>query len=205
MHAAQAVVDCEQLRASWPAQPVNTMSALALVAVGMVFVWRGPSRLRVIGLVVTATGAGSVVFHGGPSRSTEWAHDSSLALLVLSLALVAGSRWLLTPTGAVALAVVSGLALWVAPGLAEAGTALAAVVAGGRELGAVQSRRRATLVAAAALLAIGAFFAVAGRTDGLLCRPPAWWQPHAAWHLLASAALFVYLGGRHRLSTTPIG
>ncbi len=85
--------DCELLRAGWPTQPVNTVSALAFLVVGA-SLWRRGFRLP--GLAATAVGIGSVAFHGSPGPVASWLHDIGLYGLVAVAAL---RVWRLTAVG----------------------------------------------------------------------------------------------------------
>jgi hypothetical protein len=79
--------DCERLHDGLIAQPVNTASALAYVAVGAWLVGRGlragPGRpLAVVGLAVVAAGMGSVDYHGPGSPAARLLHDGGLYAVV---------------------------------------------------------------------------------------------------------------------------
>ena len=81
--------DCERLHDGLIAQPVNTASALAYVAVGAWAATRalGPGvppdrRQLAFGLAVAAAGIGSVDFHGPGSSAAHWLHDGGLYLVV---------------------------------------------------------------------------------------------------------------------------
>jgi hypothetical protein len=95
--------DCERLHDGLIAQPVNTASALALVAVGAWLAGRGRAGF---GLAVAAAGVGSVDYHGPGSPAARLLHDGSLYLVVGLVAWrevagrVGGAR--LTPRGRVA-------------------------------------------------------------------------------------------------------
>jgi hypothetical protein len=104
--------DCERLHDGLIAQPVNTASALAYVAVGAWLAGRGlragPGRgpLVAFGLAVTAAGVGSVDYHGPGSPAARLLHDGSLYLVVGLVAWWEVARWVgrgrLTPRGRVA-------------------------------------------------------------------------------------------------------
>jgi hypothetical protein len=104
--------DCERLRDGLIAQPVNTASALAYVAVGAWLAGRGlragPGRgpLVAFGLAVSAAGIGSVDYHGPGSPAARLLHDGSLYLVIGLVAWWEGARWVgrgrLTPRGRVA-------------------------------------------------------------------------------------------------------
>jgi hypothetical protein len=155
--------DCERLHDGLVAQPVNTASALAYLAVGA---WVAGRALRAgdggrplhgrrtrlaFGVAVAAAGIGSVDYHGVGSPAARWLHDGSLYLVV-------------------------GMVAW-----REAA----------RRLGRVRPTPggRVAYRAALAATAAGAACWWAGRTTGPWCDPDSLLQPHAAWHLLGAAAL----------------
>jgi hypothetical protein len=76
--------DCERLHDGLIAQPVNTASALAYVAVGAWLAGRGlragPGRGRTlaVGLAAAAAGVGSVDYHGPGSPAARLLHDGGL-------------------------------------------------------------------------------------------------------------------------------
>jgi hypothetical protein len=80
--------DCERLHDGLVAQPVNTASALAYVAVGAWLVGRGlrpgPGRrpVAIFGLAVAAAGVGSVDYHGPGSPAARLLHDGGLYAVV---------------------------------------------------------------------------------------------------------------------------
>jgi len=90
--------DCELIRQGWPAQPVNSLSSLAFLAVAA-FVWRRGRPVQAGFLAGVAVG--SAWFHSAPSGAASWAHDVTLYALVAVAAielwelLAAGSRPLL--------------------------------------------------------------------------------------------------------------
>ena len=151
--------DCERLHDGLIAQPVNTASALALVAVGAWLAGRGlgagarPARPAAVafGVAVAAAGIGSVDYHGPGSPAARLLHDGGLyavvGLVVWREVTRRVGRARLTPPG-----------------------------------------RRAYLAALAAAAA-GLACWWAGRTASPLCDPDSPFQAHAAWHLLGAAAL----------------
>jgi hypothetical protein len=151
--------DCERLHDGLIAQPVNTASALALVAVGAWLAGRGlragavPARPASVGfgLVVAAAGVGSVDYHGTGSPAARLLHDGTLYA-------------------------VAGFVAWreVARRVGRARLA---------------PRRRAAYRAALAAAAAGAACWWLGRTASPVCDPDSLLQGHAAWHLLGAAAL----------------
>ena len=155
--------DCERLHDGLIAQPVNTASALAYVAVGAWLVGRGlrtgadgpPGRSRGrtvgFGLAVAAAGIGSVDFHGPGSNAARLLHDGGLYA-------------------------VAGFVAW---------TELARRAGRPRRPPGRQVAYRVALAATAA----GAACWWLGRTASPWCDPDSLLQGHAAWHLLTAAAL----------------
>ena len=78
--------DCERLHDGLIAQPVNSASALAYVAVGAWLVGRGrrqgQGRLLAAGLAVAAAGIGSVDYHGPGSPAARLLHDGGLYAVI---------------------------------------------------------------------------------------------------------------------------
>jgi hypothetical protein len=163
--------DCERLQDGLIAQPVNTASALAYVAVGAWLVGRGlghggprpvaegsgePRRGASVGLVgfglaVAVAGIGSVDYHGPGSPAAGLLHDGGLYAVV-------------------------GFVAW----------REVARRVGRARLG---PRARVAYRAALALAAAGAAGWWVGRTGSPWCDPDSLLQGHAAWHLLGAAAL----------------
>jgi hypothetical protein len=81
--------DCERLRDGLIAQPVNTASALAYVAVGAWLAGRGRRAGAAVrpgpvafGMAVAAAGIGSVDYHGPGSPAARLLHDGGLYAVV---------------------------------------------------------------------------------------------------------------------------
>jgi hypothetical protein len=158
--------DCERLHDGLIAQPVNTASALALVAVGAWLAGRRPqgsgeppggSRVRRVGfgVAVAAAGAGSIDYHGPGSPAARLLHDGALYAVV-------------------------GFVAW---------HEVARRVGRARRAASWMPRRRAAYRAALVAAAAGAACWWLGRTASPVCHPDSLLQPHAAWHVLAAAAL----------------
>jgi hypothetical protein len=153
--------DCERLQDGLIAQPVNTASALAYVAVGAWLVGRsldsGPdaagARAAVVafGVAVAAAGIGSVDYHGPGSPAARLLHDGGLYAVV-------------------------GFVAW-------------HEVARRLRRDRLPPRRRTAYRLALAATAAGAVCWWAGRTASPWCDPDSLLQGHAAWHLLGAAAL----------------
>jgi hypothetical protein len=191
---------CEQFRVGVLGQPAGTLTALALVAAGLlVLAGRYPAGAGLrwtYGLLVLAVGAGSVVQHGPHPPWQAYAHDLPLAAVLAFVAADAAAdltgrpgpayHWWLVPTAAMVPVVAAGP---IASTLAQGG--LAAVAVGLSLLRAwARPQLRRTLLAALLVLAAGALAGTLGERTGL-CRPDSLFQGHAVWHLLAAAALWL--------------
>lgn len=195
-----AAGDCERCRPGVVAQPVNTMSSLALTAAGWLAVRRAGSSAHphrrgeaVIGWSAVAAGLGSVAYHGPGGRLGRQFHDGSLvallaAVAVADAALVArrpvptGVAWVVPAVGLVA-----SRPRWspMAQGLAGV-AAVASEVARTRRGGNPDDGRPSL---AAVVAGLGAVTHVLGRTGGPWCRPDSVLQPHALWHTAMAATL----------------
>jgi hypothetical protein len=176
--------DCERLHDGLIAQPVNTASALAYVAVGAWLVGRGlrpspgdgPARPATVafGVAVAAAGLGSVDYHGPGSPAARLLHDGGLYA-------------------------VAGFVAWqeVARRIARSRRARAGVP----WVGWPPHRRSAYRVALAAAVA-GAACWWAGHTQSPWCDPDSLLQGHAAWHLLTAAALACWAAAALEPGTT---
>jgi hypothetical protein len=191
-------VACEQFRDGLIGQPAGTLTALVLVAAGLlILAGRRPAAAPVrwtYGLLVVAVGVGSVVQHGPHPPWQGYAHDLPLAAVLGFVAADAaadltGRRaigyWWPVPTAALVPVVAIGP---VAASLAQGGLAAVAI---GLSLRRAQVRPglRRPLLVALAILAAGALAGTLGERTGL-CRPDSLVQGHAAWHLLAAVALW---------------
>lgn len=201
--AAVALADCEALHSGWPDQPVNTWSSLAFLVAGVAIAVGGRHvHGRLVGTAAMLVSAGSVLFHGHAGGLADWMHDWSLAtlLLVLVAPTVAG-RAGLTPivTASAAIAVVMALL----PPSGEWLAGLLAAVLAVRELVGFRRNASRSRAGAAALVGAGILLTVLGRTGGPLCAPGSALQPHAAWHVLAAAALVAYAASRGWIRDRP--
>lgn len=186
------MVDCELIRSGFLAQPVNTITTLAFVVAG---VWLLRRQTTVwVGVALIATGMGSFVFHGPMPPWGEWAHDVSLAWLIV---IVGGlqsrwERWSQWPALAV-------LALLVAllPAVADPVAIALTVVVAGSILLRRPSRHE---VLALGLLGAAAVFGRLGSTGGPLCDPASMFQPHGVWHVAAALSIAWWVTARADLS-----
>jgi hypothetical protein len=195
--------DCERLHDGFIAQPVNTVSSLAFVAVGVWILARSargnvPRRGAgvALGLALVGVGVGSVAFHGPGSGTGRFVHDFSIVALLLVIVGTdldgLGHSW----RPAVGAAAVAAVILIVAPDRSSVVAAVAGVGAAGAEiaafrLGHLRTTRpdRVAYAVAAGCLAIAITVQLLGRTDAPLCDPEALGQGHALWHVLTALTL----------------
>jgi len=176
-----ALADCELVRGALIGQPANTITTVAFVIAGLAVASR--ADMRWVGVAMIATGVGSLLFHGPMPPGSEWAHDTSLAWLIL---VVAGwgrrwERWTRLP-GLILL----GLIFVAAPVAADP-VAVALIAA---TVGLILIADRSThSLGPLALLGAAAIVGRLGATGGPLCDPTSLWQPHALWHVAAAGSV----------------
>lgn len=196
---------CEVVGEGWLVEPVAAVTSLAFVVAAIVILVGAPRpwrpRTLTYAALVAGIGIGSFVQHGPGGRSTAstWVDVAHDLPLLATLALL----------GADALATFRGAPLrdrtWVLPSLVvlvvvvvapragdlvQVALAVAAVVLVLLRAHAAPTTRRRTVVALG-LLAVGGTLGTLARAGWPLCDPTSPWQGHAAWHLLAAAALAV--------------
>ncbi|MFW2336589.1 ceramidase domain-containing protein [Ilumatobacter sp.] len=199
--------DCEAIGDALLAQPVNALSSLAYVVVGIVVVGIATRGRRAIGpsvvygSCVAAIGVGSVLFHGPQTAGSQVLHD--LPILITALFVVVADALLLRPgmrrpwsvfvaaaIAATALTIVEAALAAAASGVAVAAIVVLEVVIYRRRLRDIPPRRQ--LMVYGLMLTVVAVAATAwllGRTGSPACDPEGTWQFHALWHVI-SAGLF---------------
>lgn len=207
-----SVEDCERLVDAWLGQPVNAVSSLSFVVVGL---WlpvlvrsrsgSPPVLFGAFSAVMILVGIGSFAFHGPGGPMADWLHDGSItALLALIVALELGRRtgWSESKIliGWSVAAVVLLATELLHPGVGDPLNAPLAVVAvagvAGRQL--VPSgtpgfdHRRKTVFVALGVLGLGAVVMLLSRTGAPLCFPNSLIQGHAIWHVLAAVGVGIY-------------
>lgn len=191
-----AVADCERILDGFLAQPSNALTSLGFIGAGAL-VWQ--TRHRHVAAALAATGAGSFLFHGPMPPGSQWAHDASLAWLLVSVGL---SDSTFRRFGGWQAAAVIGVALAVVPWAADG---LAAAAAAGT-IGAVLWRRRTRrTLAALGLLGLGAVVGRLSATGGPWCNPDTLLQGHALWHLAAAGAVVLWATERDASRLTAEG
>jgi hypothetical protein len=205
-----AATDCEAIHGGLLRQPVNAITSLALLAVGVWILSRGahqPPESRgehqAFGVAMTAVGVGSFLLHGPAPAGAWWFHDlSNLAVLLLVTVLNVGllRRWSL-PARLVVVAVVVGmLGLWLAHTptwttpiafvlAPAAAVAQLAVIRFGFRPRPTSERRRiiSWLVALVSISFAGVAFLL-GREGAPFCDPQSALQLHGLWHVLVAVA-----------------
>lgn len=176
-----AAADCELIRFDLLGQPVNTITTLAFVVAGIWLLRRASSRW--VGIALIATGFGSFLFHGPMPAWSEWAHDVTLAWLIVAVGAL-GGRW---EARSLILALLAlGIVFAVAPGLADPiAIALTLIVVGS----IILSRRSVNELAPLAFVAAVAVLGRLGSTAGPLCDPGSPFQLHGLWHVGAAVGV----------------
>jgi hypothetical protein len=207
--------DCEHIGQGFLGQPVNTLSSLAYVAVGCLFLrralvgrWTERVVLAVYGAIVVAIGLGSVAFHGPMPSWDRFVHDVPIAgvlafVIAYDVALVRDASIRTALGGFAVLLGMSACLLAVWPDATNpldsvlVVAAVVAEVAAGRSPKRVAARRGlvrepGAWIVGAAVLGAGAALNALGRTDAPLCDPDSLAQLHGLWHVLTAGALWIY-------------
>jgi hypothetical protein len=177
-----AAADCESIGVGLLGQPVNSVTTLAFVVAGLVIITRRPER-RWVGIALIATGIGSFLFHGPMPGASEWAHDVTLAWLLLVVAAdrTRWARWSRIP-GLLTIGVLFGLLPDAADPVAVGLTILALFTV-------LRADRSARTLTAVSLLAVGGVVGRLGATNWAWCDPDSMLQLHGLWHVAAAAAV----------------
>jgi ceramidase len=207
--------DCEHIGQGLFAQPVNTLSSLAYIVVGILLlrralVARSSQRvvLTVYAATVVAVGLGSAAFHGPMPSWGRFAHDLSITSVLafvigydVALARAATVRAGLAGFGALLGA--SAIVLAVSPDVSNALDSVLIAAAVIAEVAVARSPKRlaaaggfvrepAVWILGAAALAVGAALNALGRTAAPLCEPDSLLQLHAVWHGVTAVVLWMY-------------
>ncbi|MBD0292088.1 MAG: hypothetical protein ICV70_00760 [Jiangellaceae bacterium] len=196
---------CERYRDAFFGQPANavTSGAFVLAGVGIVVAARRVTQhdtpvrdqhTAAFGLLVSGIGVGSFIQHGPNPAWQAYAHDLPIAAVLVFTAADAlsdlrgrdlSAAWWVVPT--------MGMVPVVAAGETASTSVQAVMAAGAIGLNLVRARLRpalrTTLHTTLLMVAMGALMGtLTDRTS--LCNPDSILQGHAAWHLLAAAALW---------------
>lgn len=177
-----ASADCEFIRPEWWGQPVNTATTVAFLLAAGVVLWR--SRRVWATAAIALTGVGSFLFHGPMPVWSEWAHDVSLAWVIVLVGLT-GTRFEKLGTWPALL----GLSLLFAA-LPASADPIAVVLTAGAVILVIRQQTRNVGLALVGLTA-GAIVGRLSATGGPWCRPDSWLQGHGLWHLAAAGAVAV--------------
>ncbi len=196
--------DCEELHKGDLVQPVNALSSLAYVGVGIAIAvqalrtGRTVARSLVYAACLSAVGLGSVMFHGPQPDGSRVMHDLPILVTVLFIVnhdlhlVLRRPRHELTTFVAAALAATVLTLVSLDAGIAATGVGVAAIavlefVVYRRHLRPIETRRQRW--AYAAIIAIAALAAASwllGRTGSPACDPDGVFQFHGLWHAVSS-------------------
>ncbi|MGH8911599.1 MAG: hypothetical protein ACRDVD_03730 [Acidimicrobiia bacterium] len=184
-----AIADCERILDGFLGQPVNALTSLAFIGAGVLVAVR--SRRVWLATALMAVGIGSFLFHGPMPAGAQWAHDVSVAWLLV-VAGTSTSRW--ERLGRWPALMALGMLMWLMPVAADPVAALASVIA----VGAILWRNRtARTWVAIGFLTVGAIVGSLSSTNGPWCNPVALLQGHGFWHVAAATAVAVWATGPH--------
>lgn len=198
--------DCEAIHQELLKQPVNAWSSLAFAVVGLAVLASARSASRadrtnrvVFGLLLSATGIGSFLFHGPQPDTAHFLHDLTLvaALWFLVVVNTAGAFSANRQTAAAVFlggVAVLALGLLISPGISNAlvGIVIILLIASNvvtwTHTGPIRLRHAMAIGVLIAAVALN----LAGRTDSPWCDPSTLLQAHAGWHVLAAVFLGLY-------------
>lgn len=186
-------MDCELVRAGFPSQPVNAVTALSFVVAGVLLISRRKTGPALYGLSLAGIGVTSFLLHGiGLDGSVE------------SIAVVALATWVIVWITAAT----AGRGVWVwIGGTALLGATLSFFNDTRNVVTAVASAAAAVLLIRTktprislgiALSVIGAGVYVLARSGGPWCDPTSLFQGHGLWHLMMATALWIIGDGLAR-------
>lgn len=199
--------DCEMLRDAALAQPVNAITSVAYVLVGVAVIAAARRRHRpivsasVYGLCLAAVGIGSVLFHGPQPTGSRVLHDLPILITVIFIVVhdlgLTWHRlrhgWTIFGVGAGAAAILTVIdpeIAAIATGVGVAAIAILEFIVYRRRLRPVETRaQRRGYVVVIGVTAIAAASWLLGRTDSPACEPDAAFQFHGLWHVI-SAVVF---------------
>jgi len=196
--------DCERFGTGTLAQPVNAVTSLAYVAVGVIVViaaartGRRHAESAIYAACLVAVGLGSFAFHGPQPIGSQPAHDLpillTLAFIVAydldSLSVPGGRRstFAVAAVASVAVTIRQDLVVWFIGGLGALAVVLERFVHWrGRRAGRWPTPPPPPALAMLAVLAGLAW--IGGRSSSLLCDAESPYQLHGLWHVLSAVVL----------------
>ena len=180
-------MDCELIRTGFPAQPADTLTALAFVVAGAHLATRRRGTGPVVyGLLLAAVGATSFMMHGvGLDGLVESIAVISLALWI---ALWAGPGPTRSAVRVCAGATVAaGMLVWLAPDARHIATGVAL---GAGVLLLIRLRSSQLWIAFGVAAGAAAVYLLS-RAGGPWCVPSSPLQGHGLWHLMMATALWL--------------
>lgn len=197
--------DCERCRDGLISQPINAASSLGYVAAGAASLRTGSDQEpieHVVGWSTIAAGIGSVAFHGPGGRRSRFVHDAGLLSLLGSIAVANLFRradrrcdWPIAAAVPVAATALAG-SRWNDAAQVAVGTVT--VVSEATRLAADGFSGDLANQLIGPVAGVGALAHLLGRTGGPLCSPDSLAQPHAAWHLITAATVWLRARNIHR-------
>ena len=205
--------DCEAIGSGFFAQPFNTWTSFAYVAVGAIVMLqaiRSPGKRRwgpiVFGLTLIFVGLGSVAFHGPMPWYAKTAHDLPIAAAALFVILydIAVVVPRLRPVSITLFFVITA-ALWplfvafpqssgAVTTLLLMGAVVAEVVIFRLDLkaGPITRSRLILYGVMGGLIAVAGLAYLLGQTGQALCDPTSLFQLHGIWHIASALAFGVF-------------
>lgn len=179
-------MDCELVRAGFPGQPVNTITAVAFVIAGALLMARRGTGPAIYGVSLAAIGITSFLLHGiGLDGSIESVAVMALTLWVATWIARGATRsafWMW-----IGVTLLLGMLALLVPDARHVVTAAVAAMAA---VLLVRLRNpNVYLGLALAGVAVGVYLLT--RTGGPWCDPASLLQGHGFWHLLMAVALWV--------------
>ena len=198
--------DCEAIHQEWLKQPVNAWSSLAFAVVGLAVLASarsasGADRTNrvVFGLLLSATGIGSFLFHGPQPDTAHFLHDLTLVAALWFLVVVNTAEAFSANRQTAAAAFLRGVAvlalgLLISPGISNAlvGIVIILLIASNVVTWTHTGPIRLWHAMAIGVLIAAVALNLAGRTDSPWCDPSTLLQAHAGWHVLAAVFLGLY-------------
>lgn len=159
---------------------MNALSAGAFLLAAIVL----HRRSRPLAVALSILGLGSFAFHQAPGFFSGWLDGFGVALVALA---IIDDRWSHNFAVVVRSVVVALVAVLTLPTVLRGPLGLVLMIVA--IVMVVRTTPPRWILAGLVTGGAGAALYVLGRTGGPLCHPDSLVQPHAAWHVLAAAAI----------------